>query len=79
MKALVLQADKTAKVEVVPVPEIADDEILVKTVALAQNPTDWKGRFSTFRRPERSLTAFQVSPEASAQGPSAGVTGLATS
>ena len=42
MKALITQADKTAKVEEVPVPAIDDSEVLVKVVALAQNPTDWK-------------------------------------
>ena len=42
MKAFVTQADKTAKVEEIPVPEIDDDEVLVKVTALAQNPTDWK-------------------------------------
>ncbi len=42
MKALVTQADKTAKVQDIPVPTIDDDEVLVRTVALAQNPTDWK-------------------------------------
>lgn len=42
MKALITQPDKTAKVEEVPVPEIDDNEVLVKVVALAQNPTDWK-------------------------------------
>ena len=44
MKALVVQADKTAKVQEVPVPEIDEWEILVKVVAIAQNPTDWKCR-----------------------------------
>ncbi|KAI0070946.1 GroES-like protein [Panus rudis PR-1116 ss-1] len=42
MKALITQADRTAKVEEVPVPEIADDEVLVKNVAVALNPTDYK-------------------------------------
>ena len=42
MKALVTQADKTAKVLEVPVPAIDDDEVLVKVAAVAQNPTDWK-------------------------------------
>ncbi|PSR78310.1 hypothetical protein PHLCEN_2v7432 [Hermanssonia centrifuga] len=42
MKALITQADHTAKVQDIPVPTIDDDEILVHTVALAQNPTDWK-------------------------------------
>ncbi|EKM59886.1 uncharacterized protein PHACADRAFT_88172 [Phanerochaete carnosa HHB-10118-sp] len=41
MKALITQANKTAKIEVVPVPEIDDDEVLVKVVGVAQNPTDW--------------------------------------
>ncbi|GJE87551.1 zinc-binding alcohol dehydrogenase family protein [Phanerochaete sordida] len=41
MKALISQPDKTAKVESVPVPEIGDDEVLVKVVAVALNPTDW--------------------------------------
>lgn len=42
MKALVTQANKTAVVKEIPVPTIDDDEILVQSVALAQNPTDWK-------------------------------------
>lgn len=42
MKALVTQPDKTAAVKEIPVPTIDDSEILVETVALAQNPTDWK-------------------------------------
>ncbi|KAI0069768.1 GroES-like protein [Panus rudis PR-1116 ss-1] len=42
MKALIAQADKTAKVEERPIPQIAEDEILVKNVAVALNPTDWK-------------------------------------
>ncbi|KAH8103403.1 GroES-like protein [Cristinia sonorae] len=42
MKAVVTTAEKTIALEEVPVPEIDDDEILVKTTALAQNPTDWK-------------------------------------
>lgn len=42
MKALVTQADKTVAVEEVPVPSIDDDEILVETVAIAQNPVDLK-------------------------------------
>ena len=42
MKALITQPGKTAGVQEVPVPSITDDEILVKVVAVAQNPTDWK-------------------------------------
>ncbi|THH20343.1 hypothetical protein EUX98_g8602 [Antrodiella citrinella] len=42
MKAVITQAYKTVAVEDVPVPIIDDDEVLVKTTAIAQNPTDWK-------------------------------------
>ncbi|KAH9938113.1 chaperonin 10-like protein [Fomitopsis serialis] len=42
MKALVTQANKTVKIEEIPVPEIDDWEILVKVVAAASNPTDWQ-------------------------------------
>lgn len=42
MRAVITQADKTIAVEEVPVPLIDDDEVLVKTTAIAQNPTDWK-------------------------------------
>lgn len=45
MKALVTQENKTAKVEEVPVPIIADDEVLVQTIAVSQNPTDWKRQY----------------------------------
>ena len=48
MKALVTQADHTAAVKEIPVPTIDDDEVLVQTVALAQNPTDWKCTFPNF-------------------------------
>ena len=41
MKALIIQPDKTANVESVPVPEIDDDEVLIKVVAVALNPVDW--------------------------------------
>lgn len=49
MKALVTQANKTAKVEEVPVPTVDDAEVLVQTIAVAQNPTDWK------RKPRHSF------------------------
>ncbi|CCL98245.1 uncharacterized protein FIBRA_00239 [Fibroporia radiculosa] len=42
MKALITQPDKTVAVQEIPVPTISDSEILVKTVAVAQNPTDWQ-------------------------------------
>ncbi|KAI0070949.1 GroES-like protein [Panus rudis PR-1116 ss-1] len=41
MKALVIQSNKMAKLEEVPIPQIEDHEILVKNVTLALNPTDW--------------------------------------
>ena len=47
MKALVVQGPKVAIVQEVPVPVITDDEILVKVVAAAQNPTDWQRTFIT--------------------------------
>ncbi|KAI0796357.1 GroES-like protein [Irpex lacteus] len=42
MKALVTLGRRAAAVEEVPVPNIEEDEILIKVVAAAQNPTDWK-------------------------------------
>lgn len=48
MKALITEETKTAKVEEIPVPEIDDDDddVLVKTEAIALNPTDWKRPYS---------------------------------
>ena len=42
MKALVTQRQGSVAVQERPVPSIDDDEILVKVVAAAQNPTDYK-------------------------------------
>ncbi|QRV87248.1 Zinc-binding dehydrogenase [Ceratobasidium sp. AG-Ba] len=42
MKALVVQEGKTVKVEEIPMPSIAENEVLVKVHSIAQNPTDWK-------------------------------------
>ncbi|KZT71136.1 GroES-like protein [Daedalea quercina L-15889] len=42
MKALVVREGKTIAVEDHPVPQLGDDDVLVKVVAVAQNPTDWK-------------------------------------
>ena len=39
-----------------PVPPVGDDDVLIKTVAVAQNPTDWK-RMS-LRSVSRSLTSY---------------------
>lgn len=42
MKSLITQETKTVAVEEIPVPEIDEDEVLIKNVAIALNPTDWK-------------------------------------
>ncbi|KAH9941947.1 GroES-like protein [Amylocystis lapponica] len=42
MKALLVQEDKTVAVKDHPVPPVGDDNVLVKVIAVAQNPTDWK-------------------------------------
>ncbi|KZT65379.1 GroES-like protein [Daedalea quercina L-15889] len=42
MKAVVVQPDKKIIVKDHPVPEHGPDDVLVKVVAAAQNPTDWK-------------------------------------
>ncbi|CDO68641.1 hypothetical protein BN946_scf184996.g72 [Trametes cinnabarina] len=42
MKALVVQEGRKVLVQDHPVPEIGEEDILVKTVAVAQNPTDYK-------------------------------------
>lgn len=49
MKALVTQGKGSASVQEIPVPSIDDDEILVRNVAVAQNPTDWKCERLYFR------------------------------
>ena len=41
IKALIIQSDKTILIKDIPRPEIDDDEVLVKVVAVAQNPIDW--------------------------------------
>jgi len=42
MRAVVLQEDRTVKVEQRPIPIPGPTEILLKVVAVGQNPTDWK-------------------------------------
>lgn len=42
MNALVTQGKGMVSIEEKPVPAISDDEILVKVIATAQNPTDYK-------------------------------------
>jgi len=39
MKAVVVQQDKKVKVEDVPVPTPKDEEILLRVLAVGQNPT----------------------------------------
>jgi NADPH:quinone reductase-like Zn-dependent oxidoreductase len=41
-KAIVIKGKAQAAIEEVPVPQLRDDYILVKTTAVALNPTDWK-------------------------------------
>ncbi|KAH9928547.1 GroES-like protein [Epithele typhae] len=42
MKALVIEEQGKAVIKDHPVPTIAEDEVLIKTAAVALNPTDWK-------------------------------------
>ena len=42
MKVLVHQADKTAGIKEVQIPALDDRDVLIRTVAAALNPTDWK-------------------------------------
>ncbi|GAA6012644.1 hypothetical protein JCM11491_005466 [Sporobolomyces phaffii] len=42
MQAIVVTAPGQVAVQRVPVPELAENQILVKTSAIALNPTDWK-------------------------------------
>ena len=80
MKALITQSNETAKVEEVPVPEIDDNEVLVKVVALAQNPTDWK-RASLSLRQTFSFSNFatQMLRAGAMRARSADATGPVTS
>jgi NADPH:quinone reductase-like Zn-dependent oxidoreductase len=42
IKAVVITKPGTAEVKTVPPPTLPDDYILVRTTAVALNPTDWK-------------------------------------
>jgi len=42
MRAVVLQEDRTVKVAQKPIPTPGPTEVLLKVVAVGQNPTDWK-------------------------------------
>ncbi|KAI0362627.1 GroES-like protein [Trametes cingulata] len=42
MKALVVQEGHRVAVQDHPVPPVGDGDVLIKTVSVAQNPTDWK-------------------------------------
>lgn len=42
IKAIVITKPGTAEVKTVSLPKLRDDYILVRTTALALNPTDWK-------------------------------------
>lgn len=60
MRALVIQEKGRAVVTEIPVPSIDDDEILVRNVAIAQNPTDWKCMFSISASDIPSLIVEQI-------------------
>ena len=62
MKAQVVQADKTIRIEDKPVPSVGDDEVLVRVIAVAQNPTDWKRKSSvSCFQPQVQLPPTQTS------------------
>ncbi|OSD08389.1 GroES-like protein [Trametes coccinea BRFM310] len=42
MKALIIQEGHRVAVQDHPVPPVGDNDVLIKTVSVAQNPTDWK-------------------------------------
>ncbi|KAI8982823.1 GroES-like protein [Trametes punicea] len=42
MKALVIEEGHRVAVKDHPVPPVGDNDVLIKTVSVAQNPTDWK-------------------------------------
>jgi len=42
VKAVVIKAVGTAAIETIPTPKLRDDYVLVKTTAVALNPTDYK-------------------------------------
>ena len=48
MKALVTLGKGSVAIQDKPVPSIDDDEILVKVLAVAQNPTDYKCTLPSF-------------------------------
>ncbi|KAF8579984.1 GroES-like protein [Ramaria rubella] len=59
MRALVVQEGKTVAVQDVPVPTLGDNEVLIKVVAIAQNPTDWK--HVEFRSPPGTIIGCDFS------------------
>lgn len=80
MKALISQGKGTATVTEIPVPSIADDEILVRNVAVAQNPTDWKRKvLHLVHAPNSNEIFLQTSITLVNQVPSAAAIGLVTS
>ncbi|TFK92236.1 GroES-like protein [Polyporus arcularius HHB13444] len=42
MKAVVIEEGRRISIKDHPVPPVGDNDVLVKTVSVAQNPTDWK-------------------------------------
>ncbi|KZT35204.1 NAD(P)-binding protein [Sistotremastrum suecicum HHB10207 ss-3] len=58
MKAVVVQQDKTVKVEHKPIPKLGPQDILVKAIAIGQNPTDWKTAY--YRAPPGVIVGADV-------------------
>jgi NADPH:quinone reductase-like Zn-dependent oxidoreductase len=56
-RGIVKTAQGKAILTSIPVPKLRDDYILVKTVAVALNPTDWQTLDETFK-PETTRTLF---------------------
>ncbi|KAI0647512.1 GroES-like protein [Trametes meyenii] len=42
MKALIVEEGQRVAVKDHPIPPVGDDDVLIRTVSVAQNPTDWK-------------------------------------
>ncbi|KAJ2990933.1 hypothetical protein NUW54_g8334 [Trametes sanguinea] len=69
MKALVIQEGHRVAVQDHPVPPVGDNDVLIKTVSVAQNPTDWKPRKRASGRASDSDSSWksaESSPKTSA-------------
>ena len=61
MKAFVVQGNRKAGIETVPVPAIDDNDVLVHVVAVGQNPTDWKCKSAGHIEPRRAYAQLRFS------------------